>query len=201
MHLITGALFFAVAAYIGVLAATAMGPHLERFEDGPTPAEPAIPWLVAGAAVIGVLVVSHATSVPQVLFAALLCLSLAAIWCTDSRYGIVPDVFTLGPLAIILSAAAFEKHWGVWIAALIVFIPFALAALYSKGVGMGWGDVKLAALGGAVLGAESATLAFALACIAAALVAFLRRRTRAPIAFAPYLAAAIAIAMPAGNPF
>ena len=61
--------------------------------------------------------------------------------------------------------------------------------------------MKLAALGGAVLGAESATLALALACIVAALVAFARRQTRVPIAFAPYLAAAIAIAMPAGTPF
>ena len=138
MHLLAGALFFAVAAYIGVLLATAMGPRLERFEDGPTPAEPAIPWMLAGASADPRLVVSHATSAPQVLFPALLCLALAAIWCTDSRFGIVPDVFTLGPLAIILSAAAFEKHWGVWLSALIVFVPFALAALYSKGVGMGW---------------------------------------------------------------
>jgi prepilin signal peptidase PulO-like enzyme (type II secretory pathway) len=61
---------------------------------------------------------------------------------------------------------------------------------------MGWGDVKLAALGGAVLGGETALLAFAVGAVVAVLVAYRRGRQRQVIAFAPYLAAAIAVALP-----
>ena len=70
----------------------------------------------------------------------------------------------------------------------------------SRGRGMGWGDAKLAALGGALLGAREAALAFMLAAVAAAVIA--RRAACArdiaprPIAFGPYLAAAIVAMLP-----
>jgi prepilin signal peptidase PulO-like enzyme (type II secretory pathway) len=61
---------------------------------------------------------------------------------------------------------------------------------------MGWGDVKLAALGGAVLGGEIALAAFGLGALVAVLYAYLRGRQQQVIAFGPYLAGAIAIALP-----
>ena len=118
---------------------------------------------------------------------------LVAIWCSDVRCGIVPDAFTLVPLAAVVVTAAVTQQWWVIASAAIVFVPFAGAALASRGRGMGWGDVKLVALGGAVLGYEAAILGFGLACAAAVLVALARRRGSEPIAFAPYLVAAIAI--------
>ena len=74
------------------------------------------------------------------------------------------------------------------VSALIVVVPFALAALLSRGRGMGWGDVKLAAVAGALLGASNALLALALAAFAAAVGARFRRDAGAaprPLAFAP----------------
>jgi prepilin signal peptidase PulO-like enzyme (type II secretory pathway) len=60
---------------------------------------------------------------------------------------------------------------------------------------MGWGDVKLAALGGIALGLQPIIPFLASACLVAAAVAFFRRRKHEPIAFAPYLAGAIGVAL------
>jgi prepilin signal peptidase PulO-like enzyme (type II secretory pathway) len=112
------------------------------------------------------------------------------------RYGIVPDVFTLVPLLIVVGAGLLNGDPWPLISAFIAFVPFACLAIVSKGVGMGWGDVKLAALGGAVLGGETALLAFAIGAVVAVLWAYRRGRQKQVIAFAPFLAGAIAIAMP-----
>jgi prepilin signal peptidase PulO-like enzyme (type II secretory pathway) len=64
---------------------------------------------------------------------------------------------------------------------------------------MGWGDVKLAALGGALLGARDATLAFTCAGLAAYFVARRGGTTRRPIAFGPYLATSILAAVALGG--
>ena len=60
---------------------------------------------------------------------------------------------------------------------------------------MGWGDVKLAALGGVALGWQPMIPFFAIACLVAAAIALFRRRKNEPIAFAPYLAGAIGVAL------
>jgi prepilin signal peptidase PulO-like enzyme (type II secretory pathway) len=127
---------------------------------------------------------------------ALLCAVLSAIACADARFGIIPDALTLVPLAVVVAAGATQGHYGVALSAALAFVPFAIAATLSKGYGMGWGDAKLAALGGAVLGAQTAVFVFAFACLAAGAVAYARGGRRTPIAFGPYLAAAIVITMP-----
>jgi leader peptidase (prepilin peptidase)/N-methyltransferase len=121
-----------------------------------------------------------------------------AVWITDARRGIVPDVFTLGPLAIMLLIGLWQHEWWLFVSAAVPFVPFAAAAMLSRGRGMGWGDVKLVALGGAVLGAQMSVLAFAVACIAAVAFSYMRGRKHGPIAFAPYLASAIGLAIPVG---
>lgn len=191
-----GALFFGFAAYAGILLAGTIS--MERFEDGPAPGEPPVPWIVGGAAIVGAIV-AHSGGPPEnvPLFALAIC-ALAAVWCTDVRYGVVPDAFTLAPLAAIAGIAFFEHRPWTIASAIVLGIPFAAAALLSNGRGMGWGDVKLAALGGAVLGAQTGLLALSAACIAAVLYTYLRGRRHEPIAFAPYLAASIAVAMPLG---
>ncbi len=192
-----GAIFFGSAAYVGALLGMAAVNRTERLPDAP-PQAPAPVWvLVAASAVIGAIAATHATQ-GKILLIAIVCVALVAIWISDARTGIVPDAFTLGPLGLILFIGFWQHAWPVFISAAIPFVPFALTAALSKGRGMGWGDVKLVALGGAVLGAQSAVLAFALACVAAVALNYLRGRRSGAIAFAPYLAAAIGIGIPVG---
>ena len=107
--------------------------------------------------------------------------------------GIIPDVFTVVPLGAILLAAALAGHWEVAAAAVVPALPFAFLAWRSGGLGLGWGDVKLAMLGGPLIGMQNALMAFALGCLAAVVVARMRKTSHQPIAFAPYLASAIAL--------
>lgn len=197
MQALLGALFFAAAGFLGIVLASTIVPRLQRFEDGPPPGTSPDYAIVGVCAVLGAIVTPHAGSSAEIAFLAIIFVALAAIWHTDVRTGIVPDVFTLGPLAIIALVAVIERDWMLLVSMALPAIPFAIAAWMSKGRGMGWGDVKLVALGAAVLGAQTATLAFAIACVAAVLVAFLKHRSAQPIAFAPYLVGAIAIAIPA----
>lgn len=194
MQEVLGAAFFGLCAYVGVLLSA--GISAEPYEDGPRPAQPPIALLIAGAALLGAAVLHYDTVPRDLIVDALAICALAAIWCTDMRSGIVPDVFTLIPLAIVCGAALLVRDpWPV-LSAVIAALPFAVMALVSKGLGMGWGDVKLAALGGAVLGAPAALFMFSAGCIVAVVHAYATGRAKSPIAFAPYLAASIGVAMP-----
>lgn len=193
-----GALFFALAALAGALGGNAFADRIQPFDDAPAPASVPVVVLVAAAAAIGAIVITHTSDPLQILPLALVCAALAAVWCCDARTGIVPDLFTVVPLAGVLAFAAVQHEWWVLASALIVFIPFAVAAMLSRGLGMGWGDVKLAALGGAVLGAELSLVSFMLACAVAVVVNYAMLRKRGAIALGPYLAGAIALAIPFG---
>ena len=61
------------------------------------------------------------------------------------------------------------------------------------GIGLGWGDVKMAMLGGPLIGLQHALMAFALGCLAAVVIARVRKVAHQPVAFAPYMASAIAL--------
>lgn len=191
-----GAFFFAAAGVVGALLGVTFADRLESLPDGPPSQQTPIPLLILGCALIGAFITGHAFSPAQLVMLAIVCVSLVAIWIVDARRGIVPDAFTLGPLGIILLVAIWQHEWEFFISAAIPFVPFAIAAMLSKGRGMGWGDVKLVALGGAVLGAQWAIVAFAVACFAAVVMCYARGKQRGPIAFAPYLTAAIGAAIP-----
>lgn len=193
---VLGAAFFAAAGFLGIVLAASIVPRIERFADGPAPQRSPDGAIIAVCAAIGAVVTLHANAPAQLVFFAILALALAAIWHSDVRTGIIPDIFTLGPLACIVLVSLVQRDWMLLLSMSIPAVPFAVAAGLSRGRGMGWGDVKLVALGGAVLGAQTATLAFALACMLAAGVAFLRHRIGQPVAFAPYLVGAIAVAVP-----
>lgn len=196
MLTILGALFFAAASYLGIILAATIVSRIRPFDDGPEPGTPSAPAIVISSGVIGAIITSHLSSAPQIAFFAILCVALAGVWYADVRCGIIPDALTLGPLVAIAMVAVLQADWALFASILIPTIPFAVAAYLSKGRGMGWGDVKLVALGGAVLGAQIATLAFALACGAAVVLAYLKKRTGQPIAFGPYLVGAIALTIP-----
>jgi prepilin signal peptidase PulO-like enzyme (type II secretory pathway) len=64
---------------------------------------------------------------------------------------------------------------------------------------MGWGDAKLAALGGLILGMLTGTFLFGLASLTAVIVSAVRNRAKpVPVAFAPYLVSAIAVGIALG---
>jgi leader peptidase (prepilin peptidase)/N-methyltransferase len=187
------AIAFAAFAYAGVLAATTYWAAVPPLERSPEPQQPPILILVGAAAAIGAACALRGAPGTTLAIIAVMVGVLTAIWCVDVTRGIVPDALTLVPLVGLLIAGLLTGRWYIVLAAIVPAIPFAVMAWRTKGLGLGWGDVKLAALGGAVLGMQTAILAFALAAIAAILVARIQRRTSEPLAFGPYLVAAIAV--------
>jgi prepilin signal peptidase PulO-like enzyme (type II secretory pathway) len=190
------ALLFAGAAFAGVLVAEAWCAGRAPYDDGPAPVRAGrIPFVIAGGCV-GLAFASH--PMPALVTGMLLVVVLMLAGCAaaDFACGALPDVFTLPPLALVVGAGAFAHDWAPAFGAAFIAAPFALAALLSRGRGMGWGDVKLAALGGALLGGADATLAYLVAAVAAYVVARRTAGARRPIAFGPYLAASIAAMLP-----
>ena len=197
MLYLAGALLFAISGYAAVVLAEMTTRNIEPFTDGPEPSSAPPTWLlVVGCSVLGLLMTAQAHSALELALVAMLCSALAGAWYADCRCGIVPDLFTLGPLAVILALAAAAHQWGVFAAAFVPLAPFAFAAMLSHGRGMGWADVKLAALAGAALGIQNALIALAAACIVAAVYAYAVQKHSRPIAFVPYIAGAIAAALP-----
>jgi prepilin signal peptidase PulO-like enzyme (type II secretory pathway) len=188
---------FAAFAVLGTYLARPVIAGVRPFDDGPIPGRPSVIAIGAAAAALGICAAARGTGLPELGMCAVLTVVLAAICYADVRCGLVPDVFTLVPLAAILAGDALLHRWTPLVAVALVAGPFCLAASFSKGRGMGWGDVKLVALGAAVLGAQPALLAFTGACFLAVAVATLRRRQSSPIAFAPYLAASVAVVVAA----
>lgn len=192
-NLLAGAGLFAALAVLGTLVARSVLRGAVPFEDGPAPRRPNVAAIAGAGALLGLCVAARGAGLPELSLCALLTVVLAGVCYADVRCGLVPDAFTLAPLAAVLAGDALLHQWTALGAAVLVAGPFAIAAAFSKGRGMGWGDVKLVALGAAVVGAGPALLAFTAACFAAVLVAGLRRRRSEAIAFAPYLAAGIAL--------
>jgi len=194
-----GLLIFGATALLAVVLAEMICARTEGFADGPARSTPR-PWLIVGVmAIVGAFVAVHGFAASVLAVGALAAFALAGCWYCDLARGIVPDFFTLLPLGCLGAFAAVEGEWSVVLSAAIPFVPFAVAAMLSRGRGMGWGDAKLVALGGAVLGAQTSLIAFALACFAATIVARLNGRRGTPVAFAPYLVVAVAVALATGK--
>ncbi len=195
-YAIAGAFAFGLCGYLATRLAERVYANDAPLEDGPAPASVPMAVLIGVAALVGAFEAMRAASFDTVAVACVVVIALcAAIW-TDMTRGFIGDLFTLPALAVVLAAGAFEGAIGTMALSLaFATIPFAVAALLSKGLGMGWGDVKLVALGSALLDARTSILMYAAACIVACGVMLVRRRTGEPIAFAPYLAGAIAAGM------
>lgn len=151
--------------------------------------------LIVGAIALGIVLMLRQTQPLQLGLTALLCIPLVAAWYSDWVKGIIPDWFTLGPLVVVAIYVVAYHAWWVGLSAIVPFVPFALAAMLSGGKGMGWGDAKFVALGGAVLGMETAIFAFAVACFLATIVAVIKDRGKSPVIFGPYLISAVAISI------
>jgi leader peptidase (prepilin peptidase)/N-methyltransferase len=182
---------FAAFAYGGILAARTYFGGGEPLADGPRPGEPPVLVLVAVAAVLGAICGYRGVPAQALAIIAGSIAVMTAIWYTDVKRGLVPDALTVIPLVGLIIAGFLTGRWYVLLAALVPAVPFAIMAWRTKGLGMGWGDVKLAALGGALLGMQTAMLAFAAASLSSIVIARIRRRDNEPVAFGPYLASAI----------
>ena len=192
------AAFFACVAFLGVQVSRYVCAGVEPAEDGPRPGRAPNIALVIGAGLVGGVLMAAGALPLQLGIGAITIFALVACWCSDAACGLVPDLFTLGPLAALLLFAVAQHDWMTVGSAVVIFIPFAIAAIISRGRGMGWGDVKLVALTGAVLGAPLALMALAAACIAAAIGHRIWGAKHSPIAFAPYIAAVTGLALPLG---
>jgi prepilin signal peptidase PulO-like enzyme (type II secretory pathway) len=195
---LVGLLIFGAAAILAVVLAESICARIEPFADGPPPAAPQPYLIIAIMAVAGAFVASHSFAPSVITVGAVAAFALTGCWYCDLARGIVPDFFTLLPLGSLSIFAAVEGEWRVVISAVVPFVPFAVAALLSRGRGMGWGDAKLVAFGGAVLGAQASLIAFAMSCLAAGIVARFNGRRGTPIAFAPYLVVTATIALACG---
>ncbi len=190
------ALLFATAGWVGTYVGTMLCAQRVPFADGPAPTDPPRWSFAAVAACVGAAAAAQGDAPLHLLALALVAVSLSACAFSDLRVGIVPDVCTFIPLFAIVVGSLWWRHDPLpTVSAAFVALPFAVAALLSRGIAMGWGDVKLAALTGALLGAPDATLALTGACAAAYLVAVVRRRAEKLVAFAPYMVAAVAVAL------
>jgi prepilin signal peptidase PulO-like enzyme (type II secretory pathway) len=191
--------FFGCIAFVGAQLSRIVCAGVRPFEDGPPVGTPPVPWLVAGSAMLGALLVGLGAQTLQIGLAALVVLALVAAWCSDAICGLVPDVFTLGPLGAIVLFMGLQHQWGFLLWDLVPVVPFVVAAAFTRGHGLGWGDVKLSAFAGPALGAPLALVALAFACGLAVIAHRAKRMSKdIPIAFAPYIAASIALALPLG---
>lgn len=194
---VAAAVFFGCIGVIALYVSRALCANIAPADDGPPAGNPPSIVLVAASAALGGAIVAVGATPLEIGIAAIVMFALVACWCSDALCGIVPDLFTLVPLAALLLFSIAQHDWWILISAIAVFVPFAAAALFSKGYGMGWGDAKLVAISGAALGAPLALLALSFACAAAVIVSRVAK-ARGPIAFAPYIAAATALALPLG---
>jgi hypothetical protein len=185
---------FAAAAYLGIELSRLVAKNAPAAQaQGEPRKEPAVIWFLLGSAILGGVIALHGMDWQGIGLEAVICVSLVACWHSAVAYGRMPDYFTLTPLAAIVLSAIAQSNWPLLVGVIVPFIPFAAMAYLSKGKGMGWDDAKLAALGGGILGTTDALLAYAMACIAAVTVTWLRKRLKEPIVFGPYVIAAIAL--------
>lgn len=198
LSIIVTVVLFACIAFLAVELSRFVCARIAPLDGAPPSSEPPVAALVVGAAFLGALLVVRGAAVPQLAMFAIVIFALVACWASDGLRGIVPDVFTLVPLAILLAFYLAQRDWLIIASVLIPFVPFAAAAIFTKGLGMGWGDAKLVALAGAALGAPLAILAMIVACLAAVAGYRIKHIKAGPIAFAPYIAAAVGAALPLG---
>jgi prepilin signal peptidase PulO-like enzyme (type II secretory pathway) len=192
------ALFFGCIAFIATQLSTSVCRNIEPADDGPQTSKPPYAVLVVAAALLGAIFAVQKQPPLQLGIAAIVIFALVACWCSDALCGFLPDTFTLGPLAALLLFAFAQRDWEIIVSATLVFLPFAAAAVFSRGLGMGWGDAKLVALTGAALGAPLGALTLTVACVVAVIVHRFAGSRETPIAFAPYIAALTGAALPLG---
>lgn len=165
----------------------------------------AVPATEAACGLLAAAAVAFAGVTWQAVAVATLAVVLVPVVIIDLRHRLIPDILVLPATALALTAAilADPARWWVPVVGAAGAAGFLLLLWAIHPAGMGLGDVKLAALMGAVLGA-SVIPAFAIAFGAGAvlgLALLLRMGPRArkvAVPFGPFLAAGALAALWAG---
>ena len=142
---------------------------------------------------VGAIVGLRETDPLHLLGLSLVVVSLIALVRCDVRAHWTPPWLSLVPLGGICGLALLQHAYWVPISAFLVSLPFASIALMTKGTGMSWSDVRVAALGTSLLGLFPAVIAFSAAALLSAFVQWGLRRSSS-IQMAPYLVGATAVA-------
>ncbi len=169
-------------------------------------------------AVVGYSILSHAIGSssnffsPWLILAYLLGLSSAfiVIFFADLRYHIIPDAVLFPTILLVFLAKVMEWHMtGVslvnpLLAGLAASAIFLLIFLFSRGRGMGFGDVKLVFLLGLLLGIPLIIVALYAAFLTGALAGVIlilgkKKRLGQTIAFGPFLILGTVIALVFGE--
>jgi leader peptidase (prepilin peptidase)/N-methyltransferase len=137
---------------------------------------------------------------------AFFCAVLVVLSAIDVEHRILPDVIVLPAWAIVLAAQLTLEpgRWIEWLASSLGASLFLFVALVAYPKGMGFGDVKLALLLGAALGAPVAVglVVGMLAALGLSLVLFARHGLAArkmAIPFGPFLAFGAVVALFVGD--
>jgi leader peptidase (prepilin peptidase)/N-methyltransferase len=179
-------------------------------DDGPAPHPPA--WSIRGAIFMGVSTAAlwgvcgqlwDGTAAPAW---AVFGTGLWLLACIDARSGWLPDVFTLGLLALGLGAAALQIHstelsdaaWGAVLGHGVLWCTARLFHALSGREGLGGGDPKLLAAIGAWMGWSALAPVVLVASVSGVLVAAAmqglgRWPKRQAFAFGPFLVLAVPI--------
>jgi prepilin signal peptidase PulO-like enzyme (type II secretory pathway) len=192
---------FAAASWLGDFLARAFCAGRVASNIVPMPGDlPA--WATpAFGGLVGAFLASHGVAPLDLATMAFVLAALVACAVCDWLLGVVPDLFTLVPLATLLLISSVHANLVPLLSACLAAFPFAAAALLSKGRGMGWGDVKMVALGGALLGVRDVILGLMVASAVAFAASRAPHAPRRQIAFAPCLACGFAAALAAGGAF
>lgn len=187
-----GALLFASSAWLGYVLSDALVSRKGVPGPGHSDVHPAI--LVAVAAVVGTAIGVRSGDPLHLVALSFAVISLCALIRCDVRQNWTPPWLSLVPLGCIVVIAIVQRAYWIPIATLVVALPFASVAAMTKGTGMSWSDVRVAALGTALVGFFPAIITFAAAGLVAAFVQWGLRRTSS-IPMAPYLIGATAVAV------
>ncbi len=190
---------FACAGYMATEFAEWVAPRFAR-HIGVVPVEAFVPALARIALAIatgtvGAAYLTRGTSALGVALVMLACLTLDTACCLDIRLRTLPLALTAPALGLAAAVTLIGGGWQPLVLTAAIVLPFAIAALISQGRNIAWSDVALIAVGALVLNPILGLLTLAATCFVASGVAMARRRTAEPIAFAPYLATTIQLAL------
>ncbi len=138
----------------------------------------------------------------QVLWLVVFCI-LEAIFIIDLEHRIIPDTFVFTGILLLSLFFMFSGYTLLLPALLGGFLAatfLVLIHLFTKGRGMGLGDVKFAVLGGVLVGLKLTPVWLFLAFLTGAAVGSIlilgkRAHLKSQIAFGPFLVAAIPLAL------
>ena len=134
----------------------------------------------------------------QVLWLIIFCI-LEVIFVIDLEHRIIPDLFVFLGILVVLFTIHYSPFTGLF-AGFFAASLLILIHLVTKGRGMGLGDVKLAVLGGVLVGPNLLPIWLFLAFLTGAAVGIILilggyARLKSRIAFGPFLVVAIPLAL------